>query len=365
MERSDRRKHGLKPLRAKAQRVPVERGKFKWPERLAKLLGKISDKELARRAGVHQSTVLKERRRRGIAPFVRQRRPIEWTDEMTALLGTAPDTEVAAELGVPARSVMYKRHLLGIPAYFLARARKRRSSFWTPDRIAQLGKLSDAELARLWGISKSAVHARRRILGIPASQPAPVPLQWTERMRSALGRDTDPEVARQLGISVKAVRRERWRLGIPPFRPFPMKVVRSPALRQVVARSSYSETMEEAGIGKDMVRVLRREFGLPVKGPVKWTQQALAKLGRVPDEQLAVELGCAASTVTRKRCSRGIRQRRASWWTEDEDELVRTLPPPEVAARTGRTLSAVFHRRQRLGVTRRVKSRRRGGRKGP
>jgi hypothetical protein len=37
-------------------------------------------------------------------------------------------------------------------------------------------------------------------------------------------------------------------------------------------------------------------------------------------------------------------------WTAAEDELVRTVPPPEAARRTGRTVSAIYHRRLKLGV---------------
>jgi hypothetical protein len=37
-------------------------------------------------------------------------------------------------------------------------------------------------------------------------------------------------------------------------------------------------------------------------------------------------------------------------WTPEEDELVRTLPRGEAAARTGRTLPAVTARRRRLGL---------------
>ena len=37
-------------------------------------------------------------------------------------------------------------------------------------------------------------------------------------------------------------------------------------------------------------------------------------------------------------------------WTAEEDDLVRTLPSGEAAARTGRTLVAVYARRRRLGL---------------
>ena len=48
---------------------------------------------------------------------------------------------------------------------------------------------------------------------------------------------------------------------------------------------------------------------------------------------------------------RGRRRGRFSW-APAEDELVRALPPAEAAARTGRTLPAVYQRRYYLGVGR-------------
>jgi hypothetical protein len=40
----------------------------------------------------------------------------------------------------------------------------------------------------------------------------------------------------------------------------------------------------------------------------------------------------------------------ARLWKGEEDHLVRTLPPPEAARRTGRSLRAVYARRLRLGL---------------
>jgi hypothetical protein len=47
------------------------------------------------------------------------------------------------------------------------------------------------------------------------------------------------------------------------------------------------------------------------------------------------------------------RYHKARAWTAAEDEAVRTLPPKEVARRTGRSLDAVYWRRGVLGVSRR------------
>jgi hypothetical protein len=37
-------------------------------------------------------------------------------------------------------------------------------------------------------------------------------------------------------------------------------------------------------------------------------------------------------------------------WTAEEGELLKTLPAEEVAKKTGRTLKAIYTRRQRLGM---------------
>jgi hypothetical protein len=112
------------------------------PERLARLLGKVPDIDLARRAKLSFATVRNERRRRGIAPFKPLRPPIEWTAEMLALLGQASDVEVAVELGVSKTTVGCKRRWLGISAFQPQGARKQ--SFWTPARVALLGKVGDS-----------------------------------------------------------------------------------------------------------------------------------------------------------------------------------------------------------------------------
>jgi hypothetical protein len=50
------------------------------------------------------------------------------------------------------------------------------------------------------------------------------------------------------------------------------------------------------------------------------------------------------------RCRRGAEPRRPSPWSPEEDELVRALSVEEAARRIGRTVTAVFARRHRLGL---------------
>jgi hypothetical protein len=67
-------------------------------------------------------------------------------------------------------------------------------------------------------------------------------------------------------------------------------------------------------------------------------------------------LGKQHSEETRRKMSEAHRRRGSGGadtgrlWTEEEDELVRTLTPQEAAQRTGRPIKAIWSRRQKLRV---------------
>jgi hypothetical protein len=63
--------------------------------------------------------------------------------------------------------------------------------------------------------------------------------------------------------------------------------------------------------------------------------------------------GRVRTTAHRRKLSESLRRSFAQspWpnaWTESEDELVKALPVKEAAAQTGRTVKAIYHRRQLL-----------------
>lgn len=128
---------------ALVDRPVVERGphpaRFRWTANLVALLGRLSDEDVARRAGVSSPTVRDERRRRSIAPFCRRGPVVTWTDDMLALLGTDTDAAVAEALGLTADSVNYRRRVLGIPAYGAGAWGPRSKVRWRPAMLALLG----------------------------------------------------------------------------------------------------------------------------------------------------------------------------------------------------------------------------------
>lgn len=127
-------------------------GRFPWPKHLARLLGKLSDVEVARRAKLEAGAVRAERRRRGIAPFRQLRPPVEWTDEMLGLLGEASDGDVAAELGIGAKSVAYKRQL----------------GVWTCPGLVDSKRVGSSS-SRWWVALASTTVLRKRVARPPLS----------------------------------------------------------------------------------------------------------------------------------------------------------------------------------------------------
>lgn len=344
----------MAPAESDPRPVHLERStrvgnQFRWPVRLARLLGRISDPALAARAGVSLTAVVAERRRRGIPPFRRMSPPVEWTDEMIELLGEASDGEVAAELGISRDSVAYKRQVLGIPAYGATRVR-RPNPFWTRRRVALLGTATDKEVAARLGISRARVAGERRKRGVAPFKPRAARVVWTPAMVRRLGKVADHRVAERFGIGEDTVRRERSRRGIPPLKTDSWKVLRKPELRRLL-RLQTNEVVRRTGLNEKTVRKLRSDLGIRQPGKVTgWTRETLSLLGRVPDEELAARLGLAVGTVRLKRNQAGIRFRVTRRWTVEEDDLVRRLPIEEAMRLTGRTRKAILHRRKRLGL---------------
>jgi hypothetical protein len=89
-----------------------------------------------------------------------------------------------------------------------------------------------------------------------------------------------------------------------------------------------------------------------------WTADELALVGVLPDAEVGRRVSRSRNAVRIKREQLGLPdptdpagRRRHRPWTAAEDELVRALPAAEAAARTSRTLQAVYQRRHDLGVT--------------
>ncbi len=183
-----------------------------WTPRALGLLGKVPDRVVADLLGCTPATVLVKRRALGVPPA----RSANWTPERDARLGTATDQSLADEWGLTLAAVFHRRRALGIPA---SGPRGPRPTAFTPAMDALLGTVPDSDLAREWGLCASVVGNRRRALGVP-----PLAARGRHRrprraddpaFRADLAALTNAQVARKYGISDQRVDQLRDQAGVP------------------------------------------------------------------------------------------------------------------------------------------------------
>lgn len=93
---------------------PHEHAGYAWPPKALRLLGKMSDRDVAKRLGLSAPAVQFKRSVLAIAPFAQPQQPVEWTDEMLGLLGKITDSAFAKRFSMGKQTVQFKREELGL-----------------------------------------------------------------------------------------------------------------------------------------------------------------------------------------------------------------------------------------------------------
>lgn len=117
-----------------------------WNKRQIAALGSASDAQIAELMGVATNTIIKKRRKLGIAPFgqTREAKQHHWTKRQIGWLGKRTDVAIAQQLGIDQTTVAYQRRILGIPSYSVTS----KGHEWTEKEIALLGTISDTGAAK-------------------------------------------------------------------------------------------------------------------------------------------------------------------------------------------------------------------------
>ena len=163
-----------------------------------------------------------------------------------------------------------------------------------------------------------------------------------------------------IGDLVKALRRESpsavrywWGVGSDSVRKWRRKLKVGKTEGMTILRRSIATPEWKAKINAAASAVARR--------PERRAKIAAARRGKPRPSHVAAMLrtlqtGKRPTEATRAKMSQAHKQRgtrppkAGRTWELREDDLLRTLPPKEVAERTGRTLTAVFSRRSLLGL---------------
>jgi hypothetical protein len=180
-------------------------------------LGKISDRIIAKRLGVHHTTVTYQRSVLGIPKF---KRGIDWSNVLD--LGEVYDIEIAKRLNCCIELVRKARTTLGIASHRKnnGKKKKERENKRTPlsviksrwDNIPLLGQIPDSILAKQLGCAYTTVGIQRRRRNIPAYRKQ---TRWSTV--TDLGKIWDTELAKRFNVTLSAVTAARTRLGIPPY----------------------------------------------------------------------------------------------------------------------------------------------------
>lgn len=148
-------------------------------------------------------------------------------------LGKVPDRELARRLGVSPVAVGQARDARGIPRCQRGQSRvlpdvSPCAGNMTPDNVRdERGCIvwtrvdwsagSDADIAKAIGSNISTVRAARERLGIPSARRRGAIAPLFDWSAVPLGKMSDRDIARNIGMSRNAVAAARERLGIPPF----------------------------------------------------------------------------------------------------------------------------------------------------
>ncbi|NHR07896.1 hypothetical protein HA052_22135 [Chromobacterium haemolyticum] len=236
-----------------------------------------------------------------------------WTPDEIALLRQhyrrMPAEKLQALLQRSAPAIRAKANSLGLSG---DRHRPASQIEWSDHELALLGKVSDAELGKLKGVSLDVVRRKRLRLNIPATVPV-VWYRWTDEEIAQLGTMPDASLGKKLGRSLGAVRAQRLRLGIPAFAPHTKW---TPEMDAMLGQSSDKTVALKLNVSLDLVRQRRSRLGIPAhpesQTAINWPASILERLGSVKDSVLAREAGIPARTITRKRKQLGIPRYRTS-----------------------------------------------------
>jgi DNA-binding CsgD family transcriptional regulator len=244
----------------------------RWTRQEERLLGKLSDAEVAKRLGRSVLSVGMHRRLLGLRKFSRKSRT--WTEAEDKLLGTMRDDVLAKKLGCHHNAVTYRRNNLGIPRFF--------APFWTTKEDRMLGKRSDKEIAGLLKRSARAVEGRRLKLGIPllpAVRQRRVMHRWKTEEIQWLGKLADAEIAQRIGCDVFQVKKKRSRLKIRLERD--LLLVRPWTSEEDELVATMPDRDLATRFGRSLVSVYhrRRKFGRPAVNPglKRWSETQAAQ----------------------------------------------------------------------------------------
>lgn len=179
--------------------------------------------------------------------------------EAQALLGKLSDKEIAKKFTISARTVSRKRNLLKID-------RAPRYEPLTKRQQAIALDLPNAYAATRHGMSVAAVKEYRERHGIIETESTKgAAWKLSRTIIAQMGKRPDAEVARIAKLSVPTIAAYRKAKGIPAYRP-PQSERLTPKLIKILTENNLKQSMEKTGWSRQKVSALRDRIKIGVSG---------------------------------------------------------------------------------------------------
>jgi hypothetical protein len=188
--------------------IPVYRPPSSWTPALDARLAWDLLASVAKAAGVSVAAARWRRKQLGLKGNRYRKRSRLWDPTYVRLLGTVSDRDLAHRWDVSLETVYRMRVALDIPAF-------RPASVWNPTTEALLSTMDDHVLARQLGVSIGTVSYRRRVLGIPGERNRRHRQFWSPERLEELRTTSSEVLSSRWSRHVKSIRRARVRFGIP------------------------------------------------------------------------------------------------------------------------------------------------------
>jgi len=215
-------------------------------------------------------------------------------DAIQAQLGKMPDATLARMAGVSLFTVNERRKALGIPSFRATTV----DIPWTPEQDALLGQVADTALAKQWGVASLTVRRRRLRLGIEPFRRGHVARVWTQEMLAQLGTLTDRAFCQRYGISLVSIQLKRIERKQDCFHP-PLPTL-TPEQKHQLGLSSDRSLAQQWGMTIKMVMLIRRTHGIPpviLRSRRKLPQDPLdRRIARIIKDQRPLPLNAGAQT---------------------------------------------------------------------
>ena len=252
----------------------------KLPVEVIRLLGTMSDDDLAKSCGRPRSTIRSARLGRGIEASIKKQ---GLEKEIVLLLGTMPDCRLADLAACNESTIRSARTRRGIDKFVKSSntGPRKHSDTPTSTKIARLSEGRSDVLARLVAIKLN-----------PEIDP---------KLIECLGTMEDADAGDKFGMSRRAVCSLRNRLGIRAFDP----TTENALLIELLGTQKDESLAREFGKSPQAVARLRTKFGI-ARYVLENDSEILKVLGKMTDVDVARRFGCTTVSVATLRAKHNI-----------------------------------------------------------